>query len=371
MPEITLHQGHVMDLLRQRPAASVQCCVTSPPYFGLRDYEIEPQVWGGVPGCVHRWGVEQIIKRAENPDTGLAYTGTGAPETRLPGLKEAGKRSFSAGAFCRRCRAWRGSLGNEPDLHLYVRHIVRVFREVRRVLRPDATLWLNLGDSYATNPSNGRGEQNVTGGGVPHRSGMDKTALGLPSKNLCGVPWRVAFALQQDGWYLRSDIIWHKPNPMPESVQDRPTRAHEYLFLLSPSDEYYYDAEAIREESIAGHGSGVYARGGNHQNGRSGFSTSVPWENQATRNKRSVWTIATQPYPGAHFATFPQKLIEPCILAGSRPGDTVLDPFAGAGTTGLVADTLGRSAVLLELSGAYCEQIWTRLADRPQVSSAV
>jgi DNA modification methylase len=267
----------------------------------------------------------------------------------------------------------RAEIGLESTPEDYVARLVEVFREVRRVLREDGTLWLNLGDSYAG--SWGAQSRNGPVGGISdgqiqaHPNGtrtgsLDRTP-GLKPKDLCGIPWRVAFALQADGWYLRSDIIWAKPNPMPESVRDRPTKAHEYIFLLSKSERYMYDADAIAEDTTdpeyrtngkirptAEGGPGFEIRGGLHQQvgGR------------LTRNRRSVWTITTKPYPEAHFATFPPELPELCIKAGSKPGDAVLDPFAGAGTTLLTAKNLNRQAVGVELNPEYCRLIERRCA---------
>jgi DNA modification methylase len=221
------------------------------------------------------------------------------------------------------------ALGLEPDPWAYVGHLVEVFRAVRRVLRDDGTLWLNLGDSYAgggySNHQNTGGAQRANGGKQKHTPTGD-----LKPKDLCGIPWRVAYALQADGWYLRSDIIWHKPNPMPESVTDRPTKAHEYLFLLSKRPRYFYDADAIREEEDG-------------------------------PNRRSVWTMSTRPYAAAHFATFPPELPERCIKAGTRPGDLVLDPFSGAGTTGMVARRLQRAYIGAEQSEEYAEMSRRRI----------
>jgi len=263
--------GDVRDGLRTLPDASVQTCVTSPPYWRLRDY-----------GVVGQLGLEA------NPDA-------------------------------------------------YVSALVDVFREVRRVLKDDATLWLNIGDSFS-------------------------------NKQLQGLPWRVAFALQSDGWYLRADIIWAKPNPMPESVTDRPTKAHEYLFLLTKSPRYYYDWKAITEPvsgTAHGRGSGVNPKAalnapGAKQNASFSAATAGLVDE---RNKRSVWTVATQPYPEAHFATFPEALIAPCIFAGSRAGDTVLDPFVGSGTTGAVSVRAGRHFVGCELSAEYVALARRRIGD--------
>jgi DNA modification methylase len=260
---------------------------------------------------------------------------------------------------------------------LYVAKIVEVFREVRRVLKADGTLWLNLGDSYAGsgrgNNPNGKQGTNKGTSFDPENSGF--VPVGLKPKDLVGIPWRVAFALQADGWYLRSDIIWHKPNPMPESVTDRPTKAHEYLFLLAKSERYYYDAEAIAEPSVYA-GDTRHLRADETQNERrnakqnghgrryEGFNSRYfTGQPQAeTRNKRTVWTVATQPYAEAHFATFPTKLIEPCILAGCPSGGLVLDPFAGSGTTIQVAQQLGRQGVGIELNPAYIALADTRTA---------
>jgi DNA modification methylase len=266
-------------------------------------------------------------------------------------------------------------IGLEQTPDAFVAELVAVFREVKRVLRDDGTLWLNLGDSYTGSAkSGGVGTSNLN---EPKDSFVARSAElpkkggdGLKPKDLIGIPWRVAFALQADGWYLRQDIIWHKPNPMPESVKDRCTKAHEYIFLLSKSDRYYYDADAIREphESLEAtarrtnqHNKGTkYEARPDMGSGDGRARTDLFHENG--RNKRSVWTVTPQPFKGAHFATFPPDLIEPCIKAGSKAGDVVLDPFGGAGTTGLVADRLGRNAVLCELNPEYAKMAGERIA---------
>ena len=260
--------------------------------------------------------------------------------------------------------------------------MVAVFREVRRVLKDDGVLWLNLGDSYSQSGKGGNPEGSEWTGFVGNKD-REKTAkhrptnakdIGLKPKDLVGIPWRVAFALQADGWYLRSDIIWSKPNPMPESVTDRPTKAHEYIFLMSKSAKYYYDAGAIAEESISGDNRKPYApgqidaRGNGHDRGggmpRGKALTSPRHDGNAwnenngrgfvptssARNKRTVWNIPTFPYPGSHFATFPEEIPRLCILAGSRPGDVVLDPFGGSGCTAMVALKLGRKPVHIDLT---------------------
>jgi DNA modification methylase len=301
--------GDARAVLPTLAAASVDCCVTSPPYFGLRDY-------------------------------GVA-----------------------------------GQIGLEPTPEAYVAALVEVFRQVRRVLRADGTLWLNLGDSYAGSWGNqGRTEtrgtqrpiqapmiQNLTPYPVKQsNTGKIPEGSGLKPKDLCGIPWRVAFALQADGWYLRSDIIWAKPNPMPESVTDRPTKAHEYVFLLSKQERYYYDADAIAERCITSDTrTWIPANGGNHDDANvtlrhdGGRQGGGQLGNPDTRNKRTVWTFATLPTPDAHFATYPIELPEICIRAGSRENGTVLDPFAGSGTTGLACVKTNRKFVGVELNPEY------------------
>lgn len=308
--------------LRDLEANSVQCCVTSPPYFGLRDYGTAS--WsGGDPACEHR----------------------GTEARTAPGDKSGQKQATNVGSLnvfsgdCR-CGAKRvdHQIGLEKTIDEYVAALVDVFREVRRVLRDDGVLWLNLGDSYAS-----------TLNGV----GFD----GLKEKDLIGIPWRVAFALQRDGWFLRSDVIWAKPNPMPESVTDRPTKSHEYVFFFSKSASYFYDIEAIREPispsndgrvSVAPHGSHVLTAGHRGQ-------TIRKYDEIKGANARTVWTISPEPTAEAHFATYPTKLVERCLLAGTKEGDVVLDPFFGAGTTGLVAARLKRSAIGCELNMNYAK----------------
>ncbi len=345
---LTVLTGDALEQLRTLPDESVQCCVTSPPYWGLRDYGTA--AWeGGNDFCDHK-----IPATGGNP---------------LQGANK-GNNNFEAMPFksqCLKCGAKRidSQLGLEKTPEEYVAKMVDVFREVRRVLRRDGTLWLNLGSSYAQ--ERGGRSEGSHGGGVGRaeapNNGSVKPPCGFKAKDLVPIPWMVAMALQADGWWLRSDIIWAKPNPMPESVTDRPTKSHEYLFLLTKSANYFYDAEAIKERGVQkdmdrprngrviGNPS-IEVRGGN-----SGVMLGVGTEN---RNKRSVWTIPTHSYPESHFATYPPDLIKPCIMAGSRVGDTILDPFAGSGTTGMVALELGRKAVLIELNPKYCKLIHQR-----------
>jgi site-specific DNA-methyltransferase (adenine-specific) len=289
MSEATILVGDVRQRLSDIVDGSVQCCVTSPPYWGLRDY------------------------------------GNG------------------------------GQIGLEQTPDEYVAELVEVFREVRRVLRDDGVLWLNLGDTYASSTkSGGRNDtEKMYGAESQQLSNHLKitTKHGLKPKDLVGIPWRVALALQADGWYLRQDIIWAKPNPMPESVKDRCTKAHEYIFLLSKNPHYYFDADAIKEPAVyAGDNRGARkdSRRGTTMNNMSGTTGEF-------KNKRSVWTINTKPFRGAHFAVMPEALVEPCILASSRPNDLVLDPFTGSGTVAVVALKHGRNFVGVELNPEYAE----------------
>jgi DNA modification methylase len=235
--------------------------------------------------------------------------------------------------------------------------MVEVFRCVKDVLSDDGTLWLNIGDSYATGTKADRQQSTNPGVGANRPEAQNSVGRignppGCKTKDLIGIPWMLAFALRADGWYLRQDIIWHKPNPMPESVRDRCTKAHEYIFLLSKSERYFFDSEAMREEAVKGAAGSSFNTGktATHQMGRSSDAERVE---DGKRNRRSVWTVATRPYKGAHFATFPTALIEPCILAGSRPGDIVLDPFMGSGTTAQVALQHGRQYLGCELNPDY------------------
>lgn len=334
---VRIIQDDCLEVLKELPDESVNCCVTSPPYWGLRDYGVE------------------------------------------------------------------GQLGLERTPEEYVAKMVSVFREVRRVLCDDGTLWLNLGDSYAgywgdKYAHKPFGEDRTPDESTPcNKQSPDFKSCGFKPKDLVGIPWMAAFALRADGWYLRQDIIWHKPNPMPESVADRCTKAHEYIFLMSKRKRYYYDAEAIKEDSVTcdirrpygspganaldkreqpqGQGrprtAGKWSKEDAQSSGRRivenvklARAAGAPHDSPfgTNRNRRSVWTVATTPFPGAHFATFPPKLIEPCILAGCPVGGTVLDPFGGSGTVGMVAENNGRNSILIELNPKYVEMAKRRTA---------
>jgi DNA modification methylase len=322
-----------------------QTCVTSPPYYGLRDYGTAK--WeGGNLDCDHTGAKVNPLKVG-------GFTGE---RLRKEGGSE-NEKYLSYKKLCPDCNAVRvdSQIGIEETSEEYIAAMVEVFSCVRDVLADDGTLWLNIGDSYAGNNSqasnNGR-----AGYGNPRERVVNRTGEGLKTKDLIGIPWMLAFALRADGWYLRQDIIWHKPNPMPESVQDRCTKAHEYIFLLSKSPKYYYDINSIKEEMIGKPHAPKNKANKNDGHLRNDVGTErmeKVWGESGMANKRSVWTVTTKPYEGAHFAVFPTELIEPCILAGAAPGQVVLDPFMGSGTTAQVAQTLGRKYLGCELNPDY------------------
>ena len=261
-----------------------------------------------------------------------------------------------------------GQIGLEETPQEFIDNLVEVFACVWDVLSDDGTLWVNLGDSYFNTQNSNRNGLNSSLGGKVRGGGEYKTQkrnagnLNVKPKDLLGMPWRLAFALQDFGWYLRQDIIWHKPNPMPESVQDRCTKSHEYIFLLSKSQKYYFDYQAIREEGVIPAGT-LAAKGSAERQNQKGVNARPPEykEYDGMKNKRSVWTITTKPYEGAHFAVFPEELIEPCIMAGAPAGGIVLDPFMGSGTTAQVAQNLGRKYLGCELNPEYERLQWLRL----------
>ena len=319
-------RGHVLDQLPRLPEDSVHCVVTSPPYWGLRTYGTEPQVWGGRPGCDHRWRQDTVPAGNGQISHGMvAKTLNCASATRFP------RQSL----LCTECGAWKGELGLEPTPDLYVAHLADVFDALWRVLRSDGTLWLNLGDTYCTHPADVTGARRWRAStlevgdrtGAEQAGSIDKRTPGLKEKDLVGIPWAVAFELRRRGWFLREDIIWAKRNPMPEPVRDRPTRSHEYVFLLTKSPRYFYDAESVREpiresslrrlrHHLPNPSDNPRYRS-KHPHGDFRRFPMLANTDPAGRNLRSVWQIATQPYPGAHFATFPEALAEVCIRAGT------------------------------------------------------
>jgi DNA modification methylase len=376
-------EGDCLDVLRGLPDGLAQTCVTSPPYFGLRDYGTGR--WdGGDEGCDHAGPPKASDK------SGLKNDGRPNP----------GRKDYELDATvpyresCGKCGATRidQQVGLESSPDAYVERLVEVFREVRRVLRDDGTVWLNLGDSYySPTATQGRNERKspststLADHGSNGRSpALDvqtpstyrRTAEGLKPKDLLGIPWMVAFALRNDGWYLRSDIIWSKPNPMPESVTDRPTKAHEYVFLLSKRPRYFYDADAIREGVVDVDREHAPVEETPALLAKPLSATKKPRGGYlrpegGMRNKRSVWQVATQPFPGAHFAVFPPRLIEPCVLAGAPVDAVVLDMFCGAGTTGVVATRLNRSFVGVELNPEYAEMARQRIRDDAPLMNTV
>ncbi len=451
-----INVGHALEVTRGLAAESVQCVVTSPPYYGLRDYKTGPLTWGGSEFCAHDFA--DLGRSRSKPDrstVGKADNGSGVfgGVRGAQASKAARGEVLSLGGQCQACGAWRGHLGLEPTPDLYVEHIVQIFREVRRALRPDGTLWLNLGDSYANDTKWGGASGGKCAKGLHGQTGIgrQRRETGLKSKELIGIPWMVAFALRADGWYLRQDIIWAKGtsgatregNSMPESVRDRCSKSHEYLFLLSKSPRYYFDADAIKEPKATatlkdprtnGNGrrrdrgfTGLASNGGTNLGGRPQYARALEiarergltdehlaavraagltdaGKNKATQtgtgrneprvqqlaaeakaalggyyrefltgemaNRRSVWRVNPVPYKGAHFAVFPEKLVEPCVLAGSRAGDLVYDPFCGAGTVGKVATKLGRRFVGAELNPEYAEMARRRIGENVKAEEA-
>jgi DNA modification methylase len=355
-------------------AASVQMIATSPPYFGLRKYDGEQDVeWptatyapmAGLPPltiagcdaeCEHEWADGRTLTLgggASDKNTLWANSGKGVQPNHKYSNTKAEK--VTQGAYCQKCGGWRGPLGNEPTLEAYIAHLILCAREWRRVLRDDGCMFVNLGDSYAAADTGGK--HGYTDGRTNRdKRGRAGVPTGVPAKNLLMVPARFALAMQADGWILRSEMVWAKPNPMPESVTDRPTKAHEMIYLFSKRERYFWDADAVAEKS-SGLTGGKFGSGG-HEVGR--LRQDAGRERPADtgfRNLRTVLTIATQPYSAAHFATWPPALVEPMIKAGSRPGDTVLDPFSGSGTTGKVALELGRRYIGVDISAAYLDDL--------------
>jgi DNA modification methylase len=345
--------GDCRETMRQlaTDGVKVQMCVTSPPYFGLRDYGTSS--WeGGDPNCKHSISMPT---KWNDPKRGTSVL-----------RPEVSHRGGDA-SHCHLCGAKRIDLqiGLEETPERYIEAMVEVFRCVKDILADDGVLWVNIGDSYANHPSSATNRNGMSGSLNNGKSEFDcrvetrgsqkrkKIPDGIKPKDLIGIPWMLAFALRADGWYLRQDIIWNKPNPMPESVQDRCTKAHEYIFLLSKSQKYFYDNEAIKVPVKEDWGTRDRTNGKYHNEGTGLQPHGGLEKSYDMANKRSVWTVNTKPYSGAHFAVFPEELIEPCILAGSRVGDVVFDPFMGSGTTAQVAQQLGRKYLGCELNPDY------------------
>jgi len=356
----TILFGNCQDTLKEFAPNSARTCVTSPPYYGLRDYGTATWI-GGDPNCNHR---RDSKVKPENCNTGHKN------HDEMYGVGDAIYKTV-----CPKCGAIRqdSQIGLEETPEEYIESLVSVFRGVRDVLTDDGTLWVNLGDSYYNyRPGKGQSypKQTVskTKQDLPDECNKRGNKLdGLKEKDLIGIPWLFAFAMRADGWYLRQDIIWHKPNPMPESVRDRCTKSHEYIFLFSKNRKYYYDNEAIKEPAkdwgTRDRTNGKYHNEGTGLQPHSGLTKSYP-----TKNKRSVWSVTVKPYKEAHFATYPPDLIEPCILAGSEEGDIILDPFMGAGTTAAVAKSLNRYYIGCELNKDYGNLIQKRIQDYQPVN---
>jgi DNA modification methylase len=418
---VTVYLGDAREIMADLPAESIDCVITSPPYWGLRNFGVVSTVWGGNADCRHQWSAIQLRRRKDSvPAESSTCPGRVGITDGQTGARTRGGRS------CQRCGAWLGSLGLEPSPEIFVAHLVDFFRDLKRVLKPTGTLWLNLGDSFH--------------GGSSRRLARHT----LKPKDLIGIPWRVALGLQADGWFLRSDIVWHKPNPVPEPAADRPVRAHEFLFLLTKEPQYFYDAEAVREPVVTrpsvrptpaqSSGADKYQPLRDLPVEVAGGYLHREAPPARDRHRRSVWTIPTQPYRGSHTATFPIKLVEPCILAGTsaagccskcgrpwrreievnyqptgrrteggqrRHADrlvfeiavqqvrhartigwrptcdcqapsvpaVVLDPFVGTGTTLAVAKQLGRRAVGVELNAGYFDLIKQRVSEIPEHSA--
>lgn len=354
---VDILQGNSKEKLKEIQSESIDCIVTSPPYYGLRDYGTGKWI-GGDPNCPHR----RISKFSEKTITGHAQ-----PE--LSG--NVGDAIYKT--FCPLCGARRidEQIGLEETPEAFIQSLVEVFRECKRILKDDGTLWVNIGDSYCGTGSKGDyKDPKYADGRNGQAVSITQKVQGCKAKDLIGIPWLLAFALRDDGWYLRQDIIWHKPNPMPESVTDRCTKSHEYIFLLTKKPHYYFDYEAIQENAKCSNdrrqGRGRIEYDGIRKNNKEFLASNSFVLITEKRNKRDVWTVTTKPVKEAHFATFPEDLIEPCILAGSRGGGTVLDPFCGSGTTGIVAVRHDRDFIGIELNPEFVEMSKRRIDKEKQ-----
>ena len=342
--------GDSREVLKEFPDKCIDTCITSPPYWGLRDYGTSTWV-GGDKDCSHR----RDTKKSDKCITGHKNF------DEMLGVGDAIYKSE-----CKRCGAKRvdSQIGLEDEVNDYIEQLVDVFGEVHRILKDDGTVWLNLGDSYSGSTGKSGGVSKIQSVKRQLDTGSigslrPAKVAGLKRKDLIGVPWRAAFALQKYGWYLRQDIIWHKPNPMPEPTKDRCVKSHEYIFLLSKNPQYYFDADSIKEPSVTPNtGTSWKQRKLDGEPMRHGLQGAAAvgagnFKTYEKRNKRSVWTVPTKPYAGAHFATFPPELITPCIKAGSREGGIVLDPFMGSGTIAEYSKKLGRLYTGVELNEEY------------------
>lgn len=391
--------GDCRDVLAAIPDGCVQTCVTSPPYWSLRDYGLEPTVWVADPECQHQWGIARQLPAITHWNTGVVFD---------PDRRKTVQVDSEKGRFCVKCGGWHGCLGLEPSPEMYINHLVDIFREVRRVLHDNGTVWLNIGDSYwggkgrsgyelphEAEERKSKGETLQRGHQVPGYMDMrpsDGRHPTLKPKDMCLIPQRLAIALQDDGWWVRCIIPWLKPNCMPSSQRDRPTVAHEYFILMSKSRKYYYDQDSIRveykqplnrwggptiKEEVPKHskylemqdiGVSSAMRAGRpiRPNKQGRYRRTTDWWmdslQQFFSDEFAFFWCPTTPYSEAHFATFPEKLIEPCILAGSVPGSIVLDPFGGSGTVGVVAAKHHRDYILIDANPDYCQMAEQRIA---------
>jgi len=372
-------RGDCLEGMRELPDESVNCVITSPPYWGLRDYKLEPLVWDGDRDCQHEWNEKYpsklIHENRQNLNGGTIGNADFREELHGFGNAEA--------SFCSKCDAWRGSLGLEPTFELYIKHLVEIFDEVKRILRKDGTCWVNLGDSYGgSNCGYGQTKKSSEFQNVARQTfyatSKEKSLMSkLPAKSLCLIPFRFAIEMVNRGWILRNTIIWHKPNCMPSSANDRFTVDFDYVFFFVKSKRYWFEQqfENISETYANDKRANGVLRQRFYPNSkyvkegmvscqvRPDHDVHFGERNLNGRNKRCVWTIPTQPFKEAHFATFPEKLVEPMIKSGCPENDIVLDPFAGAGTTCLVAKKLGRKYIGIELNPKYCEMEEKRLAE--------
>ena len=360
-PWVDVFNGNCLDILTELPAESVQACVTSPPYWGLRRYDGQQDyIWGNHSGCEHEWTDKSYVRNDDQTAGVKQKTNAGRVDRDVPIQHHQ----------CLKCQAWKGAYGLEPAPEMYIEHTVEILRAIKRVLKKDGIVWWNIGDSYAGSGKAGNnpeyyGKHKEFGKPSSHVERFGLSGIvprGLKPKDLCLIPFRVAIAAQQDGWYVRSVIIWSKPNPMPESVKDRPTESHEFILMLTKSHKYYFDMEAVREPARdwGDRDRAKYRMGTDdpllkHHGLVKGDFASIG------RNIRSVWEITTHRYSGAHFATFPEEIPKRCILASTKPSDVVLDPFGGSGTTGKVAKQLGRKAILIDTSAKYCDMQINRI----------
>jgi DNA modification methylase len=361
MNKIKILQGNCIDKIKELEDNSIDCVVTSPPYWGLRDYGTA-QWQGGNINCSHSYG---------------RNTRGGLTQFQKNNKGSFGDEAIKSGECCKLCGAKRidKQLGLEPTYQEHIQNIVELFRAMKPKLKDSATVWLNYGDSYASTVNGTKvkdqvknkvqfaGKYLIEGDDRTFRDKPFSTIQGsLKPKDLVMIPNRIAIALQDDGWWIRSEIIWHKPNPMPESTKDRPTSCHEKIWLITKSKKYYYDADAIREPVAQGKITRLSEKNLKNQKGSTRGNGGMksngnmkPVGNMETKNKRNVWTVTTKPFKGSHFATFPKDLIEPCIKAGCPEGGVVLDPFGGSGTTGIVSALNNRNAILIELNQKYID----------------